>query len=120
MPNAFVHVELQSQTLSASKEFYGQLFNWELEEMPIGDGNEKYIIIRVGNGTGGGMMQHPVNGAPSCWVPYIDVENLQQSTAKAKQLGAQILRENCIVPDMGSFSIIQDPQGVITGLWQNK
>jgi len=120
MANPFVHAELQTQSLGKSVEFYGQLFNWELEEMPMGDSDEKYTVIRVGDGVGGGMMQHPIADAPSCWVPYVDVENLIQSTEKAKNLGATVLKENCEVPEMGSFSIIQDPTGAVMGLWQNK
>ena len=62
MPNPFCHVELNTTDLKKAKDFYSQLFNWKLEDMPDGS----YTMIRVGEGTGGGMMKNPVPGAPSC------------------------------------------------------
>ena len=38
MSNAFVHVELNTQNVDAAKAFYGELFAWGLEDMPMGDG----------------------------------------------------------------------------------
>ncbi len=37
MANPFCHIELQSSNTDASKKFYGELFGWELEDIPIGD-----------------------------------------------------------------------------------
>jgi predicted enzyme related to lactoylglutathione lyase len=57
-------------------------------------------------------------GAPSAWVAYVNVDDIGAATAKAKSLGATILREVTEVPNAGSFSIIVDPTGAILGLWQ--
>jgi predicted enzyme related to lactoylglutathione lyase len=46
------------------------------------------------------------------------VDNIAAATAKAKSLGATILREVTEVPNAGSFSIIVDPTGAMLGLWQ--
>ncbi len=54
MPNPFVHLELNSTDVDKSKAFYGGLFDWELQDIPMGD--MTYTTIRVGKGTGGGMM----------------------------------------------------------------
>lgn len=77
-----------------------------------------YTMIRVGNGTGGGMLKHPVPGAPSMWLPYVDVDDIRAATDKAKSLGATIMRDVTPVPNAGSFSIIVDPTGAMLGLWQ--
>ena len=60
MSNPFCHVELNTTDVAKAKTFYSKLFDWKLEEMPGGD----YTMIRVGEGTGGGMMKHPMAGAP--------------------------------------------------------
>jgi hypothetical protein len=60
MGNPFVHVELMTSELEKSKDFYRTLFDWKLEEVP-GTG---YTMIDVGEGTGGGMMKHPMPGEP--------------------------------------------------------
>jgi len=118
MGNPFVHIELVSTDVKKAKSFYGSLFDWKLEDMDMG--NMTYTMIKVGTGTGGGMMQHPMPGQPSAWVPYVDVGDVKAATAKAKSLGAQLIRDVSEVPNAGTFSIIQDPTGAVLGLWQEK
>jgi predicted enzyme related to lactoylglutathione lyase len=118
MANPFVHVELNSQEPEKSKDFYGKLFDWKLEDVPMGD--EPYTMIDVGGGTGGGIMKHPMPGAPTFWCSYVLVDDLKASTAKAKSLGATIIKDVTEVPGMGWLSIIQDPEGAVLGLWKAK
>ena len=117
MPNPFVHVELNTTDVGKAKVFYGALFDWKLEDVPLSDGS--YTLIQVGEGTGGGIMQHPVPNAPSTWLAYVLVEDVRASVAKAKSLGATVLKDVTEVPGMGQFSVIADPTGAPVGLWQN-
>jgi len=116
MGNPFVHVELNTTDVNKAKNFYGKLFNWELEDMPDGS----YTMIKVGNGTGGGMMKHPVPGAPSMWLAYVDVEDINAATQKAKALGASVMKDVTEVMGFGWLSIIVDPTGAMLGLWKAK
>jgi predicted enzyme related to lactoylglutathione lyase len=118
MANPFVHIELMSTDVVKAKDFYGKLFDWKLEDMPMPD--MTYTMIQVGEGTGGGMLKNPMPNAPSSWVPYVDVDDLAASTAKAKSLGATVLKENVDVMGHGAFSIVTDPTGAMLGLWQQK
>ena len=117
MPNPFVHVELNTTDVGKAKSFYDALFDWKLEDMPMSDG--AYTMIQVGEGTGGGLMKHPVPNAPSTWLAYVLVSDVSASTAKAKSLGATVLKDVTEVPGMGRFSVIADPTGAALGLWQN-
>jgi uncharacterized protein len=122
MPNSFVHVELNTPDLERSKTFYSQLFpQWQLEEMPNNPAtpSDAYTFIKVGKGTGGGMMTQ-VPGGPSGWLPYVDVEDLDAAIEKTKSLGGKIMKPVTEVPGMGWFSFIQDPTGAILGLWKTK
>jgi len=114
MANPFVHVELQTRDLERSKKFYASMFDWKLEDFPAVD----YTIVKVGEGTGGGMMKNPVPGAPDSWLPYILVDDVAASTKKALSLGARICKEVTEVPGMGWFSVLADPTGAAFGLWQ--
>lgn len=118
MANPFVHIELQTQGHEQARQFYSQLFDWQLNDEKTNQG-DTYTLIGVGEGTAGGMFQQPDKNAPSAWIPYVDVDNLQDSTAKAQKLGASILMEVTPVPNMGAFSIIKDPTGAVLGLWQS-
>jgi predicted enzyme related to lactoylglutathione lyase len=117
MANPFVHIELTTSDLKKSKDFYGQLFDWQLEDMPMGP-NDIYTLIKVGEGTGGGMFQ--MKDAPPIWLSYVLVDDIKAATQKARSLGATIIRENHEVPGMGWLSIFTDPQGAMLALWQAK
>ncbi|MEW6426770.1 MAG: VOC family protein [Thermodesulfobacteriota bacterium] len=114
MANPFVHIELQTRNVEQSKKFYTGMFGWKLNEMP----EMGYTIIDVGEGTGGGMMQKPMEGMPDLWLPYILVDDVGAATRKAQSLGATICKEVTEVPDMGWFSVLTDPTGAVFGLWQ--
>jgi predicted enzyme related to lactoylglutathione lyase len=118
MPNPFVHVELNTTDVAKAKSFYGKLFDWKLQDMPMSDG--AYTMIEVGKGTGGGLMKHPIPGAPSSWLAYVLVDDIMAATGKAKSLGATVLKDATEVPEMGWFSVIADPTGAALGLWQAK
>ncbi len=117
MDNPFCYVELASTDVGKAKTFYSTLFNWKLADTDMG-GGMIYTTFKAEGGPGGGMMQHPVPGAPSAWLPYVLVDDIASATAKAKSLGAQVMRDKTEVPQMGWFSIITDPTGAHLGLWQ--
>jgi predicted enzyme related to lactoylglutathione lyase len=118
MANAFVHVELATTDLAKAKDFYGKLFEWKLEDVPMGD--DTYTVIKPTAGTGGGMMKNPVPGTPSFWLAYVEVADIRAATEKAKSLGAKVMRDVTEVMGAGWFSVITDPTGATLGLWKPK
>jgi predicted enzyme related to lactoylglutathione lyase len=118
MGNPFVHVELNTTDVDKAKAFYGKLFQWELEDVPMPEG--AYTMIKVGEGTGGGLMKHPIPGAPSAWLAYVLVDDIGAATAKAKSLGATVMKDVTEVMGAGWLSIIVDPTGAVLGLWKAK
>lgn len=64
MANSFCHIELHTSDVDKAKSFYGGLFDWKLEDMPMGD--MSYTMISSGDeGTIGGMMSKPCEEAPT-------------------------------------------------------
>jgi predicted enzyme related to lactoylglutathione lyase len=118
MSNSFVHVELNTTDVDKSKSFYGKLFDWKLEDAPMGE--MIYTLIKPGSGTGGGMMKHPVPGAPSAWLAYVQVDDIEASTKKARSLGANIMADVTEVMGVGWISILIDPTGAALGLFKPK
>jgi predicted enzyme related to lactoylglutathione lyase len=118
MANAFVHNELNTTDVDKAKAFYGKLFAWTLEDLPMGE--LAYTLIKVGEGTGGGIMKQLIPGAPSAWLSYVLVDDISAATKKAQSLGAKVMKDVSEVKDMGWFSIIVDPTGAMLGLWQAK
>jgi predicted enzyme related to lactoylglutathione lyase len=118
MANPFVHVELNTNDLPKAKAFYGKLFDWKFEDVPTAV--DPYTLIKVGDGTGGGMMVNPIPNAPSWWLAYVLVDDVAAATTKAKSLGAKVMKDVTEVKGMGSFSILIDPTGATIALWEAK
>jgi predicted enzyme related to lactoylglutathione lyase len=117
--NPFVHVELNTTDVNKAKTFYSKLFTWKLEDMQTEMGFT-YTMIAVGEGTGGGMLKQMMPGAPSIWLPYVGVDDIEAATKKAKSLGATIMKDVTEVGGFGWLSIIVDPTGAHLGLWKPK
>ena len=118
MANPFVHVELNTGDVAKAKQFYGSLFGWELEDMPMPGGGGTYTIIKVGEGTGGGMMSMLPPGTPPHWMAYVGVDDVAAKTARAKELGATVLQDVMKIGDIGSMSVIKDPTGAVIAMFQ--
>ena len=119
MANPFVHVELNTTDVDKAREFYSKLFDWTLEDVEMGP-SDTYTIIKVGEGTGGGMLKNPMPDVPSFWLAYVLVDEIGAATKKAASLGAKVVKDSVEVPKMGWFSIIEDPTGAALALWQAK
>ena len=120
MANPFVHLELNASNPEAAKQFYSQLFNWTMEDVPNSAvPSNTYTMVKAGNGPGGGIMKQ-IPGGPSGWLPYVLAEDIQATTQKAKSLGGKVMKDVTEVAGMGWLSIIQDPGGALFGLWKPK
>ena len=122
IPGEFCWAELYTQNMENAVPFYQSLFGWQTKTVPI-DTNQNYTFFNVGEkGIAGGfeinseMKAH--NFSPQ-WNSYILVEDIQKSVAKAKSLGAEVLKDVSDVMDMGKMAILTDPTGAIISLWQN-
>src|SRR5258707_7462597 len=98
MANPFVHVELNTTDVDKAKEFYTQLFNWELEDMAMGP-SDTYTIIKVGDGTGGGLLKNPMPRGPSFLLAYGLVDDIGAGTKETGSLGAENVKKSIQGPD---------------------
>ena len=120
MPNPFIHAELVTTNVPKAKAFYSKMFKWKLADMPSAAPGGTYTMIDVGEGTGGGIMQQCIPDAPSAWMPYVLVKDIDVATKRAKKLRAKIVKGVTEVEGMGWLSIIVDPTGAMLGLWEPK
>ena len=116
MGNPFVHIELSTPDLAKAKAFYGGLFDWDLQELPMGDG-ETYTMVNVGEGgAGGGMMTSQEPEILPNWFPYVSVDDCQAAAEKAQSLGATVIHPPAEVAGHVWFAVIQDPTGACFGI----
>jgi predicted enzyme related to lactoylglutathione lyase len=114
MPNPFAHIELNTDDVAKAKKFYKALFAWKLTDVP----DMSYTMIDVGKGTGGGMMKKQMPEAPTQWLPYVQVDSVKKTVAKAKKAGGNVVVEYMPISGMGAIGIVIDPTGAGIGVWE--
>lgn len=115
------YVELMTPDQAAAKEFYGPLFGWELEDVPMGDSGT-YTTVSIEGDAVAGISAHMPDLAdhPAWWGVYLTVDDVDATTAKVEGAGGKIDAAPFDVFDMGRMSAIQDPTGARVNLWQAK
>jgi len=114
-PGQFCWVELATPDAQAAKKFYSELFGWEYDEVLMG-GDPPYNLAKLPKGQAGAIYEN--KQAPPNWLSYISVANADESTARAKELGANIINGPFDVMDVGRMSVIADPEGAVFAIWQ--
>jgi hypothetical protein len=122
-PGTFSWTDLTTTDQDAAKQFYGDLFGWELVDNPIGDGMV-YTTARIDGKDVAAISPQPEQqreaGAPPAWNSYVTVEAADDALAKAKELGATVHADAFDVFDFGRMGVIQDPQGAYILVWEPK
>jgi uncharacterized protein len=109
--------ELMASDTLRQQGFYGELLGWEFEQFKPGEFD--YPVIKTGGGFHGGLMQLEQRGAPSHWLAYVDVPDVDATAERAKAGGANVHVEPREIPDVGRFTAFADPQGGVIAAIQN-
>lgn len=110
-----VWFDLMTTDVEGAKRFYGEVIGWKSESWDQADPNMPYTMFTAGGSSLGGVM--PLNegakqqGAPSHWMAYTTVQDVDASVEKAKSLGAKVYAPPMDIPTVGRFAVLADPQG---------
>lgn len=110
----FVWDELGTQDVEGAEKFYNAVFGWTTNDM--GEEYGGYKIFQQGETGVGGLMKMPDPSAPSLWSPYVAVEDVDATTAKAGELGGQAIMGPMDVPNVGRIAVLKDPNGAVFGI----
>src|SRR4051794_4317875 len=114
-PNRVVHLELHTGDLSQARAIYADLLRWRPEQVDTDSGS--YLALDLGGGVGGGIVEC---GTPrSLWIPYVEVAQIDHATARASELGAEVLLDPREGP-AGWRSVVATPAGGEIAFWQQK
>jgi len=114
-PCPVVHLELHTKDLTAASDFYANLLRWRPERIDTRHGS--YLALGLGGDLGGGVVECGTDRA--IWLPYVEVEQIDRATERARSLGAVVLLEPREGP-AGWRSVVSTRAGGEVALWQSK
>ena len=106
-------VEIPSSYLDQTKEFFNKVFGWEFK--PFGKG---YLLFNNHKGIMVGIRQVEKVNSGDTTVFHVNVSNIDQILSTARSNGGSVFKEKTVIPAMGWYALIKDPQGNIIGLYQ--
>jgi predicted enzyme related to lactoylglutathione lyase len=100
-----------------AQQFYCALFDWQIQEMPIGPG--VYRMIVCGPGPIGGMREEK-SMAGSSWLPYVAVDDVDAMVGKITQRKGTVRVPPTDLPETGRYAIVADPVGAAFAVYRGK
>ena len=110
-----VHLELHTHDLQRARALYARLCGWPQERIHAACGS--YLALELGRGFGGGIVECPTERP--LWLPYVEVDRIDQATERARRLGAAVLLEPREGP-AGWRSVVSTEAGGEIAFWQPK
>jgi uncharacterized protein len=121
-----VHFEIPVDDEARAKEFYGSIFDWDLDSADMGGGvtyttvgtvatDEKRLPKEPGAINGGLMKRTADTPSP---VITIQVDSIYDSMKKIEAGGGSTIQPRTAIPGMGAFAYFTDSEGNVMGLWE--
>jgi len=118
----FCRVDLNARDPDGARGFYSGVFGWTGEfagRAAQAGGYERFSLdgrVVAGMGRMSDAMREA--GAPSVWVSYVSVENVDAVAENAEALGATVRMPATDIADTGRMAMIDDPTGGTVAFWQ--
>ena len=113
-------VDLATSDQAAAKSFYGSLFGWTYDDMPV-DESTVYSMAKLGGKTVAAIApQQPEQaaaGVPPHWQMYVTSSDVDAAAAKVEGAGGKLHMGPFDVFDAGRMAVVQDPSGAFFLLW---
>jgi predicted enzyme related to lactoylglutathione lyase len=112
-PHPVVHLELHTGDRACASAFYSRLLHWPAERVDAGGAS--YLALELGGRIGGGIVE--CGARRPVWLPYVQVDRVDEMTERARSLGAAVMLEPREGP-AGWRSVVASPQGGEVAFWQ--
>jgi len=107
-----VHLELHTGDGAGARSLYAELLGWRATTVA-----GSYLALDLGPEVGGGIVECSTDGP--VWLPYVEVDDVDACTSKARRLGARVLLEPREGP-AGWRSVVATPAGGEIAIWHPK
>jgi uncharacterized protein len=115
MPNAhgdYIWYELLATDPDAESDFYTKIVGWKVRDS--GQAGMDYRLLSAPDADVAGLMRC-ADAAPMRpgWLGYVGVDDVDAAVSKVTELGGKIHMPPTDIPNVGRFSMVADPQGVV-------
>jgi predicted enzyme related to lactoylglutathione lyase len=114
-PGPIVHLELHTGDGVQAGAFYQELLGWRPQRVRAA--SSSYLAIDFDGSIGGGIVE--CGTRRPLWLPYVEVDGVEQMTEHARRLGAAVLLDPCEGPS-GWRSVVSSPVAGEVALWELK
>jgi uncharacterized protein len=111
-------VDLGSPDLGAAIGFYGNLFGWDVPELPNSPEMGGYRRAKKDGADVAGMMPLMQEGQPTAWSTYVSVADADATAAAVTENGGSVISPVMDVMGLGKMAVFADPAGAVFGIWQ--
>jgi predicted enzyme related to lactoylglutathione lyase len=111
-------VELGTPDIDAAAAFYGDLFGWEIPELPNSAELGGYRRAKKDGKDVAGVAPLMQEGQPPAWSTYVAVTDAAATVATIGEAGGQVIVEPMDVVGLGTMAVFTDPTGAVCGIWQ--
>ena len=111
MTNTVMHWQLLSTDPDTAAAFYGTLFDWKVSAA----NGMGYRTVTTGGTLDGGIWPAPPGAAEAVQL-YIEVDDIDDTLARAVELGGSVIMPKQVLPDGDTMALALDPLGRSFGL----
>jgi len=111
-------VDLATPDIEAAERFYGELFGWEIPELPNSAEMGGYRRAKLGGRDVAGAMPLMQEGQPPAWSTYISVDDADAIGCAVQENGGTMIAEPMTVATYGRLALFTDPEGAFFGIWE--
>lgn len=108
------HLEIPVTDLERAKDFYSDLFGWEITAPP---GFEEYPMWRAPNGISGGALTPREEGFTQPR-SIVEVDSIDDTLAKVVAAGGTVIQERSPITETAWWAVFADPDGNVIGLYE--
>jgi uncharacterized protein len=117
-PGTFSWADLATTDAAGAKAFYGELFGWQLEDMPVTEA-PPYTMARIDGKSVAALYERGAEQpGPPAWLSYVTVEDADATASRAVELGATAISQPFDVMQADRMAVLQDPTGAVFAIWQ--
>jgi predicted enzyme related to lactoylglutathione lyase len=110
-------VDVLTSDPGRTKEFYGRLFGWTVED-PGEEYGGYFNFLKDGVHVAGGMRNDGESGVPDLWSVYLATDDADATIERTVAAGGQVMVPAMDVMELGRMAVVIDVGGAVIGTWQ--